>query len=96
MYNYEFVVWLEGYLDVCKNDILTIKKLRVIRNHLNLVKVAEKDGLGSLNLEIYDLISHHIDAQSDEQTLQKFKIELYDRLEAFLIESFPNGKQGRI
>jgi cobyrinic acid a,c-diamide synthase len=93
MYNYEFVVWLEGYLDVCRDDTLTVKKLRIIRNHLNLVKAAEKEGLGPLNLEIYDMISQHIDAQSDERVLQEFKTELHNTLEVFFIESFPDGKK---
>lgn len=80
-------------MDVCKDDILTLKKLRMIRNHLNLVKAAEKEGLGSLNTQIYTLISRHIDMESDEQRLRKLKAEISQMLKDFLTASFPDGHE---
>ena len=60
MLNYEFVCWLEGYFDLCPEDRLDRKKLRILRNHLNLVKAVEGE-LGPLNTNIYDTISKYLD-----------------------------------
>ncbi len=56
MGNYEFIVWHEGYLDLCPDRQLDAKRLRILRNHLNLVRELEGQ-LGPVNSESYDLIS---------------------------------------
>lgn len=91
MYNYEFVVWLEGYLDLCEKDVLTPKKLRIIRNHLNLVKVVEGT-LGEFNTSIDRLISKAIEDNSDTIALQDLKEDLKNRVEGFLVQNFPEGR----
>lgn len=86
MRNYEFVVWLEGYLDLCPDGDLNLKKLRIIRNHMNLVKEVEGQ-LGPLNTEIYRMISGSIDSGAPPDGLQS---ALAAKISGFLAESFPN------
>ena len=85
MRNYEFVVWLEGYLDLCPAGDLDAKKLRIIRNHLNLVREVEGQ-LGPLNAGIYDLISGPVDHGAPAGGMQE---ALAGRIAAFLAETFP-------
>jgi hypothetical protein len=87
MKNYEFVVWLEGYLEICPGGELDAKKLRVIRNYMNLVK--EVDGqLGPLNKEIYDLISGPIEHEAPTAGIQA---ALAAKITSFLTETFPES-----
>jgi hypothetical protein len=88
MLNYEFVLWIEGYIDLCPNSDLSSKKLRVIRNHLNLVKAVEGQ-LGDFNNTIFQNISYHIANQSNQQTLNNFRDHLSRELKNFLQEAFP-------
>ena len=60
MKNYEFICWLEGYRDLCSDDRVTPKKLRILRNHLNLVRAVE-GALGEINESIMQEISRLLD-----------------------------------
>ena len=90
MKNYEFVVWLEGYIDLCDESELTAKKLIVIRNHLNLVKAVEGE-LGELNAGIYDIISSDINNNSSVEDLRKTHLAIAKKLSDFFHDNFPNG-----
>ena len=85
MKNYEFVVWLEGYLDLCESSELTLKKLHIIRNHLHLVKAVEGE-LGKFNQKIYDKIALAID--SPQKNLVLYQQMLRDEINHFLKEAF--------
>lgn len=90
MNNYDFVVWLEGYLDLCPTDAFDAKKTRIIRNHLNLVKTVEGE-LGPFNAEIYKVISTYLDnnvIESEYITLHK---KLKSNISNFLLEAFPES-----
>jgi hypothetical protein len=88
MKNYEFVVWLEGYLDLCPADRFDVAKLRIVRNHLNLVKAVEGE-LGPLNTEIFRYISDLID-KGNPVPLEAGQV-LSTRIQAFLAERFPGS-----
>jgi len=91
MTNYEFVVWLEGYLDLCLDSVPDVRKLRIIRNHLNLVKAVE-GSLGPLNTEIYELISEAI--SRDSAVSSSGVKEILDvKIRSFLKEAFPDSRE---
>ena len=72
MLNYEFICWLEGYLDLCPEDIINKKKLRIIRNHLNLV-IAVEGSLGEINQVIMKEVSRLIENNCSDVELNNFK-----------------------
>ncbi len=91
MKNYEFVVWLEGYMDVCEHDPLTVKKLHIIKNHLNLVKSIEGE-LGEFNTMIYSIVSDALKHSLGEKQLSMLKETLSDKLRQFLEDAFPQER----
>jgi hypothetical protein len=56
MTNFEFLVWLLGFIELCDEQTITRKMLFIIRNHANLVKAVEKEGLGPTNSRIYEMV----------------------------------------
>ena len=91
MLNYEFLTWLEGYLDLCPDSAVNTKKLRIIRNHLNLV-IAVEGELGPLNQEIYDLVSVAIE-KDDESFSEETRIKIEKKVRQFLLVSFPDSHE---
>jgi hypothetical protein len=83
MTNFEFLVWLLGFLELCDPQPLTRTMLYIIRNHGNLVKAVEKDGLGPLNTEIYDMVSDALDDESQRQSTRLFDA-LTEKVRAYL------------
>ena len=71
MKNYEFICWLEGYRDLCSDDRVTPKKLRILRNHLNLVRAVE-GALGEINESIMQEISRLLDNDVSQEEMQNF------------------------
>ena len=96
MKNYEFIVWLEGYLDVCSSDTLNRKKLYIIKNHLNLVKGVE-GFLGEVNTQIYNLISNKLEMSETEIILESENIllELQTIVNELLTSSFPDSYEDK-
>jgi hypothetical protein len=90
MKNSEFIVWLQGYLELCPEDILDIRKLRIIRNHLNLVQAVEGQ-LSDLNQSYRTWISDLIDGKEklDDET----RLRLYAMMLPLLQNAFPDGFQ---
>ena len=80
MKNYEFICWLEGYLDLCPDDEITPKKLRIIRNHLNLV-VAVEGKLGEINQLIMSEVTRLLDNSSPNEDLNLFKVFAREQVE---------------
>jgi hypothetical protein len=93
MKNPEFVVWLQGYIELCDDDAIDIKKLRIIRNHLNLVKAVEGE-LSDINTQFFDLVSSCL---YDEQKYDEFVVQsdlkqtLYSIMLPLFRKNFPEG-----
>ncbi len=93
MKNPEFVVWLQGYIELCEDDEVDIKKLRIMRNHLNLVKAVEGE-LSEFNTQFFDLISSCLyDAEKFNTYVKNadFKQSLYKMMLPIFKKNFPDG-----
>lgn len=75
MTNAEFLLWLLGYFELCGEDLLNRKKLFIIKNHLNLVKSVEEK-LDAVNQKIWDGVVLHLEENSSETALVKFKDQM--------------------
>jgi hypothetical protein len=88
MKNSEFIIWLQGYLELC-DDSINKKKLRIMKNHLNLVKAVEGQ-LNDLNQIFYEKISNYIQGR-EEDINNNIKNEFYLMLIPLFKKNFPNG-----
>jgi hypothetical protein len=89
MKNPEFVVWLQGYLELCEDDVIDRPKIRIIRNHLNLVKAVEGH-LSELNETFYETTSLYLE-DKERPIPENLDRELYARLLPLFRERFPEG-----
>ena len=89
MKNSEFIVWLQGYLELCPDDVIDRRKIRIIRNDLNLVKAVEGE-LSELNRRFFEVTSTYLGPE-ERPIPADLPQTLYGMLLPLFRERFPDG-----